>query len=75
MRSARESYWSHERCRRSAVLSMYTDLRRDCELVEVPGGRVRVASPLDLLRIERACNHVAQAGAIEAVLGAPPTLA
>jgi transcriptional regulator with XRE-family HTH domain len=46
----------------------YTDLRRDCELVEVPGGRVRVASPLDLLRIERARNHVVQAGAIEAVL-------
>jgi len=46
----------------------YTDLRRDCELVGVPGGRVRVASPLDLLRIERARNHVVQAGAIEAVL-------
>lgn len=46
----------------------YSDLRRDCELVSVPGGRVRVASPLDLLRIERARNHVVEAGAIEAVL-------
>lgn len=46
----------------------YTDLRRDSELLEVPGGHVRVASPLDLLRIERARHHVVQAGAIEAVL-------
>lgn len=46
----------------------YGDLHRHCELVDVPGGRVRVASPLDLLRIERARNHVVQAGAIEAVL-------
>jgi len=46
----------------------YTDLRRDCEALEVPAGRVRVASPLDLLRIDRARHHFVQAGAIEAVL-------
>lgn len=46
----------------------YADLRRDCELVSVPRSRVRAASPLDLLRIERARNRVVQAGAIEAVL-------
>jgi transcriptional regulator with XRE-family HTH domain len=46
----------------------YSDLRRDRETIEVPAGRVRVASPLDLLRIERARHHVVQAGAIEAVL-------
>jgi transcriptional regulator with XRE-family HTH domain len=46
----------------------YTDLRRDCEAIEVPDGPLRVASPLDLLRIARASHHVVQAGAIEAVL-------
>lgn len=46
----------------------YSDLRRDRELLEVPGGRVRVASPLDLLRIERARRHMVQSGALEAVL-------
>ena len=46
----------------------YPDLRRDCELVDVPSGRVRVASPLDLLRIERARHHHVEAGGIEAIL-------
>jgi transcriptional regulator with XRE-family HTH domain len=46
----------------------YADLRRDCETLEIPAGRIRVASPLDLLRIERARHHFVQAGAIEAVL-------
>lgn len=44
------------------------DLRRDQRLVEVPGGHVKVASPLDLLRIERARRHGEQALGIEAVL-------
>jgi transcriptional regulator with XRE-family HTH domain len=46
----------------------YSDLGRDCETLAVPAGRVRVASPLDLLRIERTRHHAVQAGAIEAVL-------
>jgi transcriptional regulator with XRE-family HTH domain len=46
----------------------YADLRRGCEALEVPAGPLRVASPLDLLRIERARHHFVQAGAIEAVL-------
>lgn len=46
----------------------YADLRRGCEPVDLPGGQVCVASPLDLLRIERARHHVVEAGAIEAVL-------
>ncbi|MGI8729216.1 MAG: hypothetical protein ACR2LK_04400, partial [Solirubrobacteraceae bacterium] len=44
------------------------DLRRDQRLVEVPGGHVKVASLLDLLRIERARGHGEQALGIEAVL-------
>jgi transcriptional regulator with XRE-family HTH domain len=46
----------------------HSDLRRDQEVVEVPGGQVQVASPLDLLRIERARRHDVQALGIEAVL-------
>lgn len=46
----------------------HRDLRRDRELLEVPGGQVQVASPLDLLRIERARGHSEQALGIEAML-------
>jgi hypothetical protein len=46
----------------------HRDLRRDRELVDVGGGHVQVASPLDLVRIERARRHDVQALGIEAVV-------
>ncbi|MGH2897467.1 MAG: hypothetical protein ACRDMZ_02240, partial [Solirubrobacteraceae bacterium] len=46
----------------------YADLRRDSDRLEVGGGRVRVASALDLLRIERARGNPVQAGALAALL-------
>lgn len=46
----------------------YRDLRRDAELFDVGEDSVRVASLLDLLRIERGRGHSLQAGGIQAVL-------
>jgi len=46
----------------------YADLRRGCERVLIDGDAIEVASPLDLLRIERARGHGLQASALEAVL-------
>lgn len=46
----------------------YRDLRRHRELVDVPGGGVAVASPLDLLRIEQARDRPLHVAALEAVL-------
>lgn len=44
------------------------DLRRRSERLAIGDGFVDVASPLDLLRIERARGRLLQAGALEAVL-------
>ncbi len=45
-----------------------TDLSRRSERLAVGDGSVKVAAPLDLLRIERARDRGLQAGALEAVL-------
>lgn len=57
----------------------YADLSRGCERLLIDGDAIEVASPLDLLRIERARGHGLQASALEAMLehrrrwpGGPP---